>query len=411
MKILFRIGWRNLWRNKRRSLVVISSIAVGIFAMILSMGVMNGMNNQMVENTIKTSLGHISIHQKGFQDDMKLEYHFMPETRIIEAIESDERILAYAPRVKLQGMVRSSESSRGVMLVGIEPEMEKAVSNIYDYTIKKEGSRFLSADDDNAILISKSTADKLDLLVGDKLVVMFQDNDNEIVGVGLEIVGIFQTPIESFDKFVVFLNIKTLQRITGLNSNISELTIVLKNKRTVDRVKEKLISIINNRDLEILSWKDIAPYLVSAVRLFDTIMYIFFMIVFITVIFSVANTLIMAIMERFHEIGVMKSIGTRPSWIFNMVLFEAINLGIVGLVAGIIIGVAITGLLAISGIDLSFYTESMRVFGTGSIIYPAIKTLDIVVATLIVLITTIIAALYPAVKAARIKPLDALHYI
>ncbi len=411
MKILFRIGWRNLWRNKRRSLVVISSIAVGIFAMILSMGVMNGMNNQMVENTIKTSLGHIAIHRKGFQDDMKLEYHFMPETRIIEAIESDERILAYAPRVKLQGMVRSSESSRGVMLVGIEPEMEKAVSNIYDYTIKKEGSRFLSADDDNAILISKSTADKLDLLVGDKLVVMFQDNDNEIIGVGLEIVGIFQTPIESFDKFVVFLNIKTLQRITGLNSNISELTIVLKNKRTVDRVKEKLISIINNRDLEILSWKDIAPYLVSAVKLFDTIMYIFFMIVFITVIFSVANTLIMAIMERFHEIGVMKSIGTRPSWIFNMVLFEAINLGIVGLVAGIIIGVAITGLLAISGIDLSFYTESMRVFGTGSIIYPAIKTLDIVVATLIVLITTIIAALYPAVKAARIKPLDALHYI
>jgi putative ABC transport system permease protein len=411
MKILFRIGWRNLWRNKRRSLVVISSIAIGIFAMILSMGVMNGMNNQMIENTIKTSLGHIAIHRKGFQDDMKLEYHFTPEAKIIEAIESDVRILAYAPRIKLQGMVRSSESSRGVMLIGIDPEMEKEVSNINDYTIKKEGSRFLSADDDDAILISKSTADKLDLLVGDKLVVMFQDRDNEIIGVGLEIVGIFQTPIESFDKFVVFLNIKTLQRITGLNSNISELTVVLKNKRTVDRVKEKLIATINDGGLEILSWKDMAPYLVRAVKLFDTIMYIFFMIVFITVIFSVANTLIMAIMERFHEIGVMKSIGTRPSWIFNMVLFEAVNLGIVGLIAGIVIGVAITGLLAISGIDLSFYAESMRVFGTGSIIYPAIKTLDIIVATLIVLITTIIAALYPALKAARIKPLDALHFI
>ena len=116
-------------------------------------------------------------------------------------------------------------------------------------------------------------------------------------------------------------------------------------------------------------------------------------------------------MERFHEIGVMKSIGTRPSRIFNMVLFEAINLGIVGLIAGIIIGVAITGILAIYGIDLSFYAESMRMFGTGSVIYPAIKTLDIVVATTIVLVTTILAALYPALKAARIKPLDALHFI
>jgi putative ABC transport system permease protein len=411
MRIFVRIGWRNLWRNKRRSLVVISSIAIGIFAMILSMGVMNGMNNQMVENTIKTSLGHIAIHRKGFQDDMKLKYHFTPEAKIIEAIESDSRILAYAPRIKLQGMIRSSESSRGVMLVGIDPEKERTVSNIYDYTLKKEGSRFLTAGDDDVILISKSNADKLDLLVGDKLVVMFQDSDKEIIGVGLEIVGIFQTPIESFDKFVVFLNIKTLQRITGLNRNISELTAVLKNKRAVDRVKEKLIATINDKELEILSWKDMAPYLVSAVKLFDTIMYIFFMIVFITVIFSVANTLIMAIMERFHEIGVMKSIGTRPSWIFNMVLFEAINLGIVGLIAGIITGLVITGLLGVSGINLSFYAESMRMFGTGSIIYPAIKTLDIVVATIIVLITTIIAALYPAIKAARIKPLDALHFI
>jgi putative ABC transport system permease protein len=411
MRIFVRIGWRNLWRNKRRSLVVISSIAIGIFAMILSMGVMNGMNNQMVENTIKTSLGHIAIHRKGFQDDMKLQYHFTPEAKIIEAIESDSRILAYAPRIKLQGMIRSSESSRGVMIVGIDPEKERAVSNIYDYTLKKEGSRFLTAGDDDVILISKSNADKLDLLVGDKLVVMFQDSDKEIIGVGLEIVGIFQTPIESFDKFVVFLNIKTLQRITGLNRNISELTAVLKNKRAVDQVKEKLIATINDKKLEILSWKDMAPYLVSAVKLFDTIMYIFFMIVFITVIFSVANTLIMAIMERFHEIGVMKSIGTRPSWIFNMVLFEAINLGIVGLIAGIITGLVITGLLGVSGINLSFYAESMRMFGTGSIIYPAIKTLDIVVATIIVLITTIIAALYPAIKAARIKPLDALHFI
>ena len=290
MKIFFRIGWRNLWRNKRRSLVVISSIAIGIFAMILSMAVMNGMNNQMVENTIKTSLGHIAIHRKGFQDDMKLEYHFTPESRIIEAIESDSRILAYAPRVKLQGMVRSSESSRGVMLVGIDPDREKAVSNIYDYTIKKDGSRFLSADDDDAILISKSNADKLDLLVGDKLVIMFQDRDNEIIGVGLEIVGIFQTPIESFDKFVVFMNIKTLQRITGLNGNISELTVVLKNRKAVDRAKEELIATINDKKLEILSWKDMAPYLVSAIKLFDTIMYVFFMIVFITVILSVANT-------------------------------------------------------------------------------------------------------------------------
>lgn len=410
MKILFQLGWRNLWRNKRRSLVVISSIAIGIFAMILSMGIMNGMNNQMVENTIKTSLGHIAIHQKGFQDDMKLDYHFTPNRKMIEVIEKDHRILAHAPRIKLQGMVRSSESSRGVMIVGIDPEKEKSVSNLVDYTLKDEG-RFLERGDENAILISQSTADKLNLLVGDKLVVMFQDKEDEIVGIGLEIVGLFQSPIESFDKYVVFTTISTLKETTGLSENISEITLVLKDKDRVDGVKKTLREKINDGNLEILSWKDMAPNLVSAVRLFDTIMYIFFMIVFITVVFSVANTLIMAIMERFHEIGVMKCIGTRPSWIFNIVLFEALNLGFVGLFAGIIIGLLVNELLAFTGIDLSFYAESMRMFGTGSIIYPSIKTLDIIVATGIVLATTIIAAIYPALKAARIKPLEALHYV
>ncbi|MBN2039665.1 MAG: ABC transporter permease [Spirochaetes bacterium] len=410
MKIIFIMGWRNLWRNKRRSLVVISSISLGIFVMIFAMGFMNGFNVQMVENTIKTSLGHIAIHRKGFQDDMKLDYNFKITDTILQSL-NDEEILAYAPRVKIHGMIRSSEASGGIMIVGIDPEKEKNISSIYDYTSKGDGSRFLTNEDEEAVLISSSLAKKLDLMLGDKTVLMFQDKNKEIIGVGMRIVGFFTSPIDSFDKFIVFTPIKLLQNITGLGENISEITIVVKNSRKINNIKQKLLTEINDADLEILSWKDMAPFLVSAVNLFDKMMYIFFMIIFITVIFSVANTLIMAIMERFHEIGVMKSIGTKPKRIFSLIMFEAFNLGIVGLASGIILGVIFIQILGIIGIDFSFYMESMRSWGSGSIIYPAVKTMDIVVATVIVIITTIIAALYPAVKAARIKPLDALHYV
>ena len=172
-----------------------------------------------------------------------------------------------------------------------------------------------------------------------------------------------------------------------------------------------LIEKLDGKTLEVLSWKDMAPGLVSAVKLFDSMMYIFFAIIFITVVFSVANTLIMAIMERFHEIGVMKSIGTRPSWIFSMVMIEAVSLSFVGLAAGVALGSAVTLILSITGIDFSFYMESMRTWGTGSVIYPTIKAMDVIMAMVIVLVTSIIAALYPALKAARIKPLDALHFI
>ncbi len=411
MKIILSIAWRNLWRNKRRSLVVISSISLGIFAMILSMGIMNGMNRQMVENTISTSLGHIAVHRAGFQDNMKLEYNFFPSEKIIAAVEKEKRVKAYAPRIKSQCMLRSSEASRGVMIVGIDPEREKKLTKIYEYMLKDKESAFLSGPGDDAILISKSLAKRLDLLVGDKLVLMIQDREKEIVGVGMTVRGLFESPVDSFDQFVAFTGLSTLQKLTGLEKNISEINILLYDKEDVDQVKAGLLEGLADKNLEVLSWKDMAPSLVSAVKLFDTMMYIFFAIVFITVIFSIANTLIMAIMERFHEIGVMKSIGTRPNRIFSMVMMEAAGLAFVGLAAGVALGGAVTALLSVTGIDLSFYMESMRSLGTGSVIYPAIKAMDIFMAMVIVLVTTIIAALYPAVKAARIKPLDALHYI
>jgi ABC-type lipoprotein release transport system permease subunit len=153
------------------------------------------------------------------------------------------------------------------------------------------------------------------------------------------------------------------------------------------------------------------PNLVSYIKLQDMVIYIFFMIMFITVIFSIANTLIMSIMERFHELGVMKCIGTRPSHIFFMVIFEAINLGIVGLAAGLAITVPLVLILGVTGLDFSFAMEAMRKWKIGTTIYPTLLTKDIVAAIAVVLVTTVTASLYPAVKAARIKPLEALHFI
>ena len=308
-------------------------------------------------------------------------------------------------------MIRSSEASRGVMIVGINPETERQVSKIYDYMVHDQGSEYLGGTKEDSILISRAMADRLDLIVGDRLVLMVQDRKNDIIGAGLTVTGLFESPVDSFDKYVVFVGIEKLKEIAGRGNSISEINILLKDKDNVDRVKSELVSTINRPDLEILTWKEMAPYLVKAVRLFDMMMFIFFAIVFVTVIFSVANTLIMAIMERFHEIGVMKSIGTRPSRIFFMIVFEAVNLGLVGLAAGVASGLLVIAVLAWTGIDLSFWTESMKMYGTGSVIYPAIRAIDIVMSVVIVLLTTLIAALYPAVKAARIKPLEALHFI
>ncbi len=410
MKTIFLIGWRNIWRHKKRSLVIISSIAIGIFAIIVQMSIMNGLGNQLIENNIKTALGHIAIHRKGFQDDMKLKYNFLPSEKIISAIKKEKEIVAYAPRIKVVGMVNSSESSQTAIITGIDPDMEKNVSNLYQFTSKEKGSRFLDKSDDKSVLISQFTASKLGLVVGDKLVLMLQNNQNELTGVAMTVAGTYQTPLEPFDKYFVFVNINKLREISGIGENVSEIVIAMKEKNRINAVKEKLINNINDGSLEILSWMDMAPYLISAVMVYDGIILVCLLVLFIVVIFSVANVLLMAIMERFHEIGVMKSIGTKPSLISLMIIFEAVNLGIVGLCLGTFVGVATVKLLAINGINLGAIAEMARSWGTGSILYPVINLRDIIIGTVMVFFTTVIASVYPAIKAARIKPIDALHF-
>jgi putative ABC transport system permease protein len=410
MRIFIQMSWRNLWRNKRRSLAVILTVAIGIFAMTLASGFINGFNAQMIENTINTSLGHIAIHQKGFQQDMKLEYNFKAGPSLYEAIKSTPGVIAYAPRVKIQGMLRSSEASRGVMIIGIDPEKETKVSEIYRYTQKEGGSRFLEDPAEDAILISATLAKKLDLVLGDRLVLMIQDQKGQIVGAGLKVVGLFVTPMASIDKHVAYVGIKKIQHLAGIGSNISEISIVCTDKNLAGPSAQSIISRSNASRLEILSWKDMAPHLARMIDLADNIVLFFFVIVFISVIFTIINTMIMTIMERFHEIGVMKSIGTRPARIFAMIVFESVNLSLVGLCAGAVLGVCLIFVLSQTGVDLSAYGKNLRNWGTGSTIYPFLKTKDIVSSSIIVIVIALISSLYPGLKAARINPLEALHF-
>jgi len=411
MMIYLKLSWRNVWRNKRRSLVVISSIAIGVFFMLISMALVNGMNYQMIDNTISTSLGHVAIHKKGFDDNMKISYSFNADRGIYEGLNNTPGIAGWAPRVKVQGIVRSSEASQGVMITGIDPGREKGVSDIFNYMLNTEGSEFLDNPEAGDVLVSEKLAAKLDVVTGDRIVVMFQDSRDEIAGEALTVRGIFRSPIDSFDKYVIFTGIKKLQKAAGMNDRISEISIRTGTRDESTEVKSGISPFIKDPEVQALTWQEMAPSMMSAIRLYDAMMFIFFGIIFITVIFSVANTMIMAVMERFHEIGVMKCIGTRPLNVFIMIIFEAVNLGLAGMAAGLLAGTVFNMVLGVTGIDLSIFSESMRIWGTGSVIYPLIMFKDIAASAVIVFFTAFLAAIYPAYKAAKIKPLEALNYI
>lgn len=408
IKIIMLIGWRNIFRNKRRSLIVASSIVVGLVVMMFSMAIMNGFNRQMLENTINTSLGHVAIHAKGYFNDMNVALSFVP-VHSLTAIQRIHNVACTANRVKFEAMIQSSRSSQGVMVMGIEPENEKCVSNIYDY-VGKDKRLYITNSYNNDILISRSLASKLGIGIGDKCVVMLQDSGGVLAAHAFIVKGLYQSPIESFDKYVVYVGIRKAQEITGLGNAISEVIVRCTDKESADSVAAAIAS-LNVGSLEVLTWQQMAPNIVQAIKLFDTMMYVFLAIIFISIIFTIANTMIMAIMERYREIGIMKSIGTQPSWIAGIVMAEACGLGLLGVFAGIVITYLLVGITGTTGINLAFYSESMRVWGTGTTIYPVLTATNSIMATVIVLLNTIIASLYPAYKAAKIKPIDALHFI
>lgn len=411
MKIFFQICWRNLWRHKRRSIIVISSVAVGVFAMISAMGLLNGIMTQMVDNTINTALGHISIQARGFQNSLRSEHSFVPAEALnasIERMGGPQK--GFAPRIKLKGMARSSASSRPIIITGIVPAKERSVSHLAEYIVPATGT-FLERSDEEAVLVSKNLADAMELSPGDKIIIMIQNTGGELVSFGLPIKALFITPVENFDRHTVFVGMEKLQTLAGFGNKISEISITLKDRDASTAVKESLRASVQKAGLDILTWQEMAPNLVRSIAIVDTMMYVSFFIIFITVIFSIANTLVMAIMERFREIGVMKSIGTSPRMIFLMVVFESLLLGITGLVFGVAAGYAVMAILSVGGIDLSIYSQTLRAMGSGSTIYPSVRAFDVFMATTIVLFTTICAAIVPARKASQIEPVKALSYI
>jgi ABC-type lipoprotein release transport system permease subunit len=420
MLIYIQMSWRNVWRHRKRSAVVIVSIVVGLFAMISTIGIYNGINEQMLENQIASNIGHLSYQRKEYSGNYRAEMLFAEPVQLLAALGADKRVRSFAPRIRIEGMASGSGGARNVIITGIDPSRERALSSIADYTVTGEralrdnraaGGEYLDDPLAKEVLISTDTAVKLDLMIGERMVLSFVDARGEIIREAFIVKGLFKSPIADYDRLFVFVPIRVMQNLLGAPGLVSEVTAALYQRDDAAPLRAALVSKRDDPQIPLFTWRELAPALVSAIATFNSMMYISFAIVFVTVIFTITNTLIMSVMERFHEIGVMKSIGTPPSAIFVTIIAESFFLGLLGLICGTAVGVIFLAVVGRGGIDFAWFSSAMELWGSGSIIYPILTINDFLAATGIVLQTSLVAALYPAVKAARIKPLDALQYL
>lgn len=339
-------------------------------------------------------------------DDRAIGLDIEDNQTVLTKVRENSNVKAASQRIVSTGMVSSSKGARGVMIIGVDPEEENQVSNLESNI--KEGNYFGSKKR-NPILISKRMASKLQVKMRQKVVLNFQDKNNDITAGAFRIAGIFSTGNNAFDEFRVFVRRSDMNRLLGDENIAHEIAIYLEEPKELAATTASLKTISPN--LAVQTYQEISPQ----IRLFESQLQvsavIFMTIVMLALIFGIINTMLMAVLERYRELGMLMSIGMNKSRIFFMIVIETIMLGIVALPFGLAVGYATVRYLNKRGIDFSAYSEGLQEFGLTQIVYPDLQSEYYFQLALAVAITAVLASLYPAWKAIKLKPVEAIRKI
>lgn len=399
------MAWRNIWRNRMRSIVIVLSVAIGLFAGIAVLALYKGMLHGRVRTVIDAEVAHIQIHDTSFKKDYDPAYVILKSDTILKALRSMPQVKAFSARSITQGMLVTTTGSAGVQINGVQPREEYEVSGLKKKIIEGEGFK---PGKKNEIVIGKKLADKMKLKTGSKLVLTFTDSAADIVSAAFRVAAIYRSNNAPLDERNVYVEKETLNQLLNIGNDFHEIAVLLYRDEDMNLVQKKLQKQFPSYQVE--TWRQISPETDLMVNTVDVYSYIIMIIIMLALAFGIINTMLMAILERTREIGMMTALGMKRFRLFSLVLFETIFLTI----SGTPIGLA-TAWLAINyfnknGLDLSgMGKELMSSFGYSTMIFPEFPSDKIITVLLIVIITAIVSCLFPALKALRLQPVEALR--
>ena len=391
--MLFKIAWRNIWRNKLRSIIVIASVAVGLFAGMFMISFFWGMAKEEINSAVETQLSHIQIHNPSFIDDKEVNFIIPNSRELMDKLKNDPRVKALSGRVITTGMISSSSTATGVEIHGIIPTDESSVSSISQDLI--EGNYFATdaSGKNNEIVIGQKLVEKLGVKLHSKIVVTFQSKGGDLTAGSFKIAGIFRSRNSIFDETTVFTRMDNLAQLLGTDDGIHEIAITLKDAKEVPAVDELLKNQYPKQLVQ--TWKELSPEIAMITDLFDQIMYIIIGIILLALMFGIINTMLMAVLERQREFGMLMAIGMNKPRVFLMVVYESVMLTCIGIPAGILLTIGTVNFFAHHGIDLSAFSKALAQYGFSNIIYPDLQTSMFLPITLMTAFTAILSAIRP----------------
>lgn len=402
-----QLAWRNLWRNPRRTAVILIAVVIGVWSMVFLAALMRGIVDGMIQNGIQTLTGHVQLHHSGYVQDPSVNHRIQHITETQKLVAEALPAHSHASnRVRVNAVISNAHHNGGVTLVGINPPDEARVSFIG--TSVTQGS-YLQPDDTNAIVIGRALAQRFETGLGRKLILMSQGTNGEIASYAFRIKGIFRAEMEATEKAYVFVPLHTAQKMLGMTDAVSEIAIILPAYDQAEAVAQQLRDGLQGRSIKVRTWREALPLLVSYLDLYDSFILIWFVVVFVAMGFGIVNTTLMAVFERMREFGLLKALGMRPRRIVRGILTESFFILTCGIALGDLLGLVSCWTVSIKGIDLSALAQGVEYAGMSRIIFPVLQIGDLINANGVVLGLGLLVSCYPAIKAARFTPVAAMR--
>lgn len=473
--MITEIAWKNVWRNRTRSLIVISAVTIGVFAGVFAIAAMNSSIVQRIDAVVNEELSHIQINNKDFRNSSDIQNFIQDYQSVISVLGSQPGVKSTTGRIVIRGIASTATKSSGVQITGIDVEKEKEMFTLSEKLIPGTGSYFDTDTKFNTALIGEKLAKELNIIrymltpeslsalksegvpddvisrieslsgqrfptdkkfsgackellssseykkfwlkiresawsyrEGSKIILSFVDINNIQTAAAVRVSGIFRTNNDLFESLSVFVPIDELRHLTGMEEGTFHRIIVrLDDNDLTEEMTAEIRKSLPQQ--EVLSWKEIQPDMAMFADMMQQIYGIFMAIILAALAFGIVNTMLMAVLERTRELGMLAAIGMNRKKIFSMIMLESVFLSVVGGIMGMAVsGVAIAA-TAEKGINLMKYSEGIEAIGYSAHLFPTIDIQFFITTTVLIILTGILSSIYPARKALKLNPVDAIR--
>ncbi|MBI2982334.1 MAG: ABC transporter permease [Deltaproteobacteria bacterium] len=407
MRAILAIAYRNILRHKKRSLIIIAAIAIGLGAIVFLRGFASGAQYQMVDNIVSVITSEISIVHKSMKNIYNTNGTVDDPELVRRLLREEPRVAGFAEEVFGTGIVSSPQASMMTFVSGIDPEQEIAIGSRFPIA----SGRLYTSNEEHKVMIGEKMRKILGVELEEKVVVTVQDLGGTLTGESFTLVGTLEIGNDQLDSGTVVVSLLAGKRLLGMGDRLSKFAVRTKDRDQIPELVKDLRGKLAGTDLIVMTWDELIPMFSQMMRFQDGMIFVVLLIVLSVVTAGVLNTLLMSIVERTREFGLMLALGTKPAQVIFLLVMETFLLSLMGIAGGIFLGVSAILYFSHVGIDLTRFLSTFSNFLVGSHVFPRVDWSYIGIFVMVVLFFNLIVAFYPAWRASRLQPVEAMRQV